>query len=1601
MNSEGDEREQSDGLEAVIKKLEDSLLHPDSSADERSFAGEGLGSPRTPLPAHIHQIVTRNPRETPTGALIPEQRYYALSNKAGDMSADGPVQDENRMLRDLLSQTCSDRDQLMLRQAALTDRLEHMLALQSGESDQEGVCVEQRRLREEAQSYRLKLQSYQESQQRQAQLVPKLQAKVLHYKKRCGELEEQVLQKTSESERLRLSLQAHLDSSAHRLQRSEQEHSLDVQSKHALLEEEQKRCSSLSQVNALLREQLDQAAAVNEGLSESLCRAREDLEQRDMRLRKDLETSASRLGREQARVRALWRQAASLRSTFTQFRAFADRSLSDMRMECVSAGRRLNGACLSLEFSSSHNSSPMGMESSMRDTQLMEKLKETMQLQACWDAEKMELNSRVVELGDIVKHLREQNSDKDSSMTSLQNSLDRMELSRAEERRERDNLRFEIEGLLHVLQNIGQLARGDGDSGLSDSSEKDAEPRSTSFVRGASPEKDSILLAVQRTLTQGQARTQDLRVRLDAALEQLGTLRVQLHEGQLERRELDQRIQELQQENQKTSRELEVGCRDFQRCHSTLDHVTSEKVRLEKQASALQEQLDSQHAELEVARVAGLDVQRQRDLLRQQREDLERQLTRQRSEAERGQRLVEQLEEKQSDLRKELVLQKEALSQLSLQKEVLEDEKHSLTQAISKLESQNAEQELALTKLQREQAGLRDSLAKMAALSEGLANDKVDLSRILLKTEAEKASLGERRRGAELERASVREEVTRLQQELLNMGAEKRTLEASESHLQGVLESLEVQIAQLQREKSQGLAQHTQDSRQQRLLLEQQSVLRRELEAQAAELQRLGREREDLAKDKASLSVHLTTAQRKASGFTQELVALRVEKEALESAVFESQEQVSALEGDCSRLEGEMRSLVQANDTLTRELARLQTEAEQQSFSTQREKQDLEGRLAQAERNTQLSLNSAQQSHLQQLETERRDKEQLCAELTAKCEQIEKRLRGECEDLRTSSQVELQHLQEEMRRLQQDCNAQLLQAENLKQQALSEVEVEKACLSEKLLSLHQEMEAASMETELMRRDFLSRQEQDKTLVCGLQADLESLRSRFEDSIISHESTEKTQRELLQELNQQKEEVQRKVEVLLRELQEAQEARDVGRKDLVQARRELRASSEERDAQRKEALELRRSLGDERREKEAVQTSNRELRGAVKRAESDNNSLKRAVEEKEQRLVVLEECKTSHHQETAKLRATLRELERSRLQARRELQELRRQVKTLEGEAAARTQELQELQARVTQEEQREEEAKREAFSLRQKLLESEAGREAALKESSALQRRVAELEDAERAGQEGLRQHDSAMQESLRRHHDETARLEGALHNAQTQVRELSLRVSLAEEQVQGLGQQLAQSEDTNRDLDQRLAGLVSALRRTLGIRQNGRSLNAGVRGRSLSPWKTRSPVKGDEPAPEGGLAVGGSPRSPSHMEEGDLDAESVRVALCNFQLELKDMQRDRVKPHTRYTHLTHLGKGGEITMEFREKRLGGLYVLFSCRDEGSVNPVAVASAVLSCWCSTVFVCMFVNAGECCRTKPRRRCSACCSSCVSCRPRRTETAGESSSSTRN
>lgn len=165
--------------------------------------------------------------------------------------------------------------------------------------------------------------------------------------------------------------------------------------------------------------------------------------------------------------------------------------------------------------------------------------------------------------------------------------------------------------------------------------------------------------------------------------------------------------------------------------------------------------------------------------------------------------------------------------------------------------------------------------------------------------------------------------------------------------------------------------------------------------------------------------------------------------------------------------------------------------------------------------------------------------ERMRAELCSQREQAESQLRAECEELRMQSRRVQQQLQEELAKLQQHCTESLLQAESHKQQVcvficvseehsqnllttsfqsdqkacllpytalnhlqsehgadgiivswfytltvldwqvLSEKEAEKATLNERIITLKRDIETAALEKDRMRRDFLSKQEQDK------------------------------------------------------------------------------------------------------------------------------------------------------------------------------------------------------------------------------------------------------------------------------------------------------------------------------------------------------------------------------------------------------------------------------------------------------------------------------------------------------------------------------------------
>lgn len=62
------------------------------------------------------------------------------------------------------------------------------------------------------------------------------------------------------------------------------------------------RCVALGRVNSLLREQLEQAGSINQGLAESLWKARGDSEMCDVRLRKEQEVRERTIKRRDPRV---------------------------------------------------------------------------------------------------------------------------------------------------------------------------------------------------------------------------------------------------------------------------------------------------------------------------------------------------------------------------------------------------------------------------------------------------------------------------------------------------------------------------------------------------------------------------------------------------------------------------------------------------------------------------------------------------------------------------------------------------------------------------------------------------------------------------------------------------------------------------------------------------------------------------------------------------------------------------------------------------------------------------------------------------------------------------------------------------------------------------------------------------------------------------------------------------------------------------------------------------------------------------------------------------------------------------------------------------
>nr|XP_036865485.1 putative ciliary rootlet coiled-coil protein 2 isoform X2 [Manis javanica] len=1405
---EGDTAERSQlGLDTVIQRLEDTVLSPTASREDRALTvrGEGWRATPTPVPARIREIVAGSLGEEPP------QGPQELPATSAHVQENELLQEELSRLEDLLAQAGAERDELASRYHAVSERL-----------------------------------------------------------------------------------QARLETTEARLRRSELERSADLEEALSRLEAAEQRSTGLSQVNTLLRGQLEHMKRANDRLAEELARTTG----RVLRLRGQLELrEAQRRTKRETRgvcpaghrnILLLWRQVTALRAHLAELREATERGLADMQADAAKTAWRLHTACLNLDSSLrlAAGSAHSALEQRLRD-----KVQDMLQLQGRWDAEKVALQARLSEQTQLVDKLTEQNSRKERTISHLETEVQNLEARRSGGQLAVGDLKDEVESLWHVLNSITKVAQADAVCPeLLHSSSLEGEegqgrlrrpPCTVSLHSGLSPPRasspatlDCALQAVQAAIERRRRLEQELRLRLEASQEEAAGLREQLSESQQELRASKSLLQERVREHGDLLGRLEAQSREAQRCQASSKLLGREKRALESAVEELRGKVAARDVEKQRLEATSAELRRSLQLCAEQKEEL---VLQGRTQLQTSRGRLEQLEEQVSGLRKELVSAREALSAAQLQRDILEGQHEGLRSTLARVESSNADLELLTARLKAEGVKQRDSLAKMATLTEGLAQDKGTLNLLVLQLEQERDQLREQQKALEQEQAGAREQLANAEQQLQLVRAERKGLLQACGCLEEQLEQVTCKKQDLQEQ----LAQSLQDQA-----------------AQMDTLQGALREKEALSEEQARLLAKQDALERRGQLTAEEAADLRAARDALQSSLFEARQLAEQLQAQQEQLQGEAQSARLARQALQVEMEQLRGAWEAQEAKLQWDVGQLRRRAVQQERDMQLALESQALAHREDLARLQREKETLNLSLTKEKETAARRLDRE-KELAVRRAARREALRAEVQSWRQERGERLLPLEHETQQALSLREAERSLLRGKLSE-------AAREVDRVRQEAQRQREQAQETVSATTAELQALQAQFEDAISAHQGEAAAWSQSLREMAAERSNVGREAERLRTRLAEAQEG-------LAVLRRELQGSEESREGLHREVLEARRALADEAQEKDVLQRSNTELRAAIHRAEREKASLQLSKDEKEQKVLVVEEARVAAQKEASELRASLRDTEQAWADTRRVLQEARRQVKTLQAENQRTSQEVVLLQARDAQDAHRQQQGRQEVLELRRQVAEAAAALEGSQKEVLRLQRKLAEVEARGRTWEKHLegrlcesRQAEQSLRAEL---HSATSRL----HQASGVADGLQARLDGACLQVHSLQQELAQAEGARRAAESQLGQLWSTLCRDLGLR--GRSPSAsperpsfptkaldGVQGHS--GWQSDSPATRPIPmALTSSLLQRPSPAPADHSP--DVDVAAVREALRDFMQKLRDAQRERDNWHFQVTSLS------------------------------------------------------------------------------------------------
>ncbi|XP_074461593.1 uncharacterized protein LOC141750444 isoform X1 [Larus michahellis] len=427
-------------------------------------------------------------------------------------------------------------------------------------------------------SLQRRLQSSQEARHRQAVLVRKLQAKVLQYRTRCRELEQQ--------------LEAGAGCLPGRWEGTEALEKALLQVK-----EEQQRCEDLAEANSLLREHLEKAKEVNSALKEDVgkltvdwMRAREELEAKEREWRQERELYENYFRGDRDRLLGLWHQMVTFRRHFLEMKAATNRDLSELKAEQM----RLSGSVMA-------NCSRLNCS--------------VMSFQAKGELEKKELQDRLKDLVALEdKHCLLQHE-----LLVAREALEESHLERDVLKEEKHELRVALEKLEEendaLLCKVDEMERA-----------KISAQEKLSLCRRTTKELCAEKAHLEQLLKKAEEQQEELRVELGVLAEEKEEAQEKLLEVSRQQESSRSGLEQLRQESSRQGHALAEVCAEKELLVREKAALEVRLAAMERERQGLSEQLAEARSGKETVECSLLEAQQHLSELEITRSHLETQL---------------------------------------------------------------------------------------------------------------------------------------------------------------------------------------------------------------------------------------------------------------------------------------------------------------------------------------------------------------------------------------------------------------------------------------------------------------------------------------------------------------------------------------------------------------------------------------------------------------------------------------------------------------------------------------------------------------------------------------------------------------------------------------------------------------------------------------------------------------------------------------------------------------------------------------------------------------------------------------------------------------